>query len=281
MNLIYYGTAAGAGIPEIFCSCRICEQARRERGKNIRTRSQAVLDGCISIDYPVDTFLHTLHGGLDMRRIKHVLITHSHHDHFLPADILSRPQGVDGTVHFYLSERSGRSFRASVEATEEAYRSGKRIRTSDFRVEVHTLRMFEPTEILDYTVIPLHARHAEETEALNFVIQKGGKSILWAHDTGLFHTDTLAYLRESGIRFDFVSLDCTLGRGKQITRSHMDLDWCVQTAAVLREQGNADADTAFVLSHIGHLVERTHDELAAEAAPFGFSVAYDGMHVQI
>ena len=149
MKLTYYGTAAGAGIPEIFCSCRVCEQARRERGPNIRTRSQAVQDGLLSIDYPVDTFLHTLYGGLDMRPIKHVLITHNHHDHFLPADILSRPQGVDGAVHFYLSERSGRGFRAAVEATEEAYRSGKRIRTCNFRAEVHTLRMFEPFTVLD------------------------------------------------------------------------------------------------------------------------------------
>jgi len=281
MELTYYGTAAGAGIPEIFCSCRVCEQARRERGRNIRTRSQAVLDGCISIDYPVDTFLHTLHGGLDMRPIKHVLITHDHHDHFLPADVLSRPLGVEGTVHFYLSERSGRDFRAAVEATEEAYRSGQRIRTSNFRAEVHVLRMFEPIKILDYTVIPLHARHAEAMEALNFVIQKDGKSILWAHDTGLFHSDTLLYLRESGICFDFVSLDCTLKRGVQITKSHMDLDWCIETANTLREQGNANENTAFVLSHIGHLVERTHAELAAEAAPLGFTVAYDGMQVEI
>ena len=281
MKLTYYGTAAGAGIPEIFCSCRVCEQARRERGPNIRTRSQAVLDGLLSIDYPVDTFLHTLYGGLDMRPIKHVLITHNHHDHFLPADILSRPQGVDGAVHFYLSERSGRGFRAAVEATEEAYRSGKRIRTSNFRAEVHTLCMFEPFTVLDYTVTPLHARHAEDLEGLNYLIEKDGKAILWAHDTGLFHSDTLAYLKERGVRLDLVSLDCTLKRGEQITKSHMDLDWCAETAQTLREQGNADNDTVFVLSHIGHLVERTHAELSAEAAPLGFTVAYDGMEIEV
>lgn len=280
MKLTYYGTSAGAGIPEIFCSCRVCEHARQERGKNIRTRSQAILDDTLSIDYPVDVLMHTIHGGLDMRSIKHVLITHSHHDHFMPADVLSRPQGVEGAVHFYLSEGSGRDFAQSVADTEEAYRSGRRIRTSSFRAEVHLLRMFEPFCVMDYTVIPLHARHAEALDSLIYVIRRGDKSLLWAHDTGLLHSDTLAYLRESGIRFDFVSLDCTLKRGEQITKSHMDLDWCIETVNALKEQGNADDRTVFVLSHIGHLVERTHDELVAEAAPYGFTVAYDGMVIE-
>ena len=280
MKLTYYGTAAGAGIPEIYCSCRVCEQARAARGKNIRTRSQAVLDGCISIDFPVDVLAHTIHGGLDMRPIKHVLITHNHHDHFMPADVMSRPQGVEGAVHFYLSEKSGKDFRASLEATEEAYRSGRRIRTGNFRVEAHTVSMFAPFSLMDYTVTPLHARHAEAIESLNYLIERDGKVLLWAHDTGLFHSDTLTYLRDLGVHLDLVSLDCTLKRGEQITKSHMDLDWCIETANVLRAQGNADDSTVFVLSHIGHLVERTHDELVAEASPLGFLVAYDGMQIE-
>ena len=281
MELQYYGTGAGAGIPEIFCSCRVCEQARTARGKNIRTRSQALLDGKLSLDYSVDTFLHTLYGGLDMRKVKHVLITHAHHDHFLPADVISRPQGVDEPIHFYLSEESGRGFRNAVEATEEAYRSGRRVRTSNFRVEVHTLQMYEPIEIMEYTVTPLRARHDEKLGSMNFMIQSKGKSLLWAHDTGLFHSDAIEYLKQSGICLDYISLDCTLKRGVQITKAHMDLDWCLETAEMLRTNGNAHARTKFVLSHIGHLVERTHDELSAEAEACGMSVAYDGMRVEI
>ena len=186
MKLTYYGTSGGAGIPEIFCSCPICEHARRERGKNIRTRSQAVLNGEISIDYPVDILMHTMHGGLDMRKIKHVLITHNHHDHFLSDDILSRPQGVEGAVHFYLSEKSGTDFKKKVEQTEDDFNSGRRIRTSNFKVEVHMLDMYRPEKILDYDIIPIPARHAEAIGSLNFIIRKDGKSILWAHDTGFF-----------------------------------------------------------------------------------------------
>ena len=75
-------------------------------------------------------------------------------------------------------------------------------------------------------------------------------------------------------------MDCTLKRGAQITKSHMDLDWCIETANMLRENGNANESTKFALSHIGHLVDRTHDELTAEAAEYGMIVAYDGMEIE-
>jgi hypothetical protein len=79
---------------------------------------------------------------------------------------------------------------------------------------------------------------------------------------------------------DFVSLDCTLKRGEQITPSHMDLDWCIEMKELLYANGNADDHTKFVLSHIGHLVDRTHEELAAEAAEYGMIVAYDGLEIE-
>ncbi len=281
MKIQYYGTGAGAGIPEIFCSCRVCNDARERRGKNIRTRSQAVIDDRLSIEFPVDTFLHTVYGGLDMRKIRHVLITHNHHDHFLPQDVLSRPVGYDEPVCFYSGERSIKGLKKMVDALEEAYRSGTRIRTCNFRVECKTLQMYEPVAILDYEVIPLRARHAEDLDGLNFIIRSGEKHILWAHDTGLFHTVVWEYLKQSEIAFDFVSLDCTLKRGVQITKSHMDLDGCRQTAERLRKQGNLKEHAIIALSHIGHLVERTHDELEAEAAEYGMIVAYDGMVMEI
>lgn len=275
MKITYYGTGAGAGIPEIFCSCRVCEHARRERGANIRTRSQAVVDDGLGLDFPVDAFLHTLYGGLDMRKVRHVLITHGHHDHFMPADAISRPLWEGEPMRFYASEASGRGMKNSIDSAERAYREGKRIRTSDYMPEMHFLEMFTPVEIGGYTVTPLRARHAEAIEALLFIVQ-GEKNILWCHDTGLLPADTVEYLKSCGLQFDFVSLDCTLQRGNPISKSHMDLDRCIETADFLRECGCITEKTILALSHIGHLVERTHEELEQEAAPYGFTVAYDG-----
>ena len=282
MKIQYYGTSAGAGMPEIFCSCRVCEHARRERGKNLRTRSQAVIDGVLGIDYS-DVFQHTLHYGLDMRKIQHVLITHAHYDHLMQSDILSRAEGMTEPIHFYFSRESGTSLANAVQARKEKMAApGSNFNGNEVLVETHFVEKMKSYEIGGYTVIPLPARHGGPTlGAMIYVIQKDGKSVLWAHDTGKFRSETVAFLKESGIRFDFVSLDCTLKRGEPITGGHMDVDRCLEMVALLRENGNADENTHVMLSHIGHLVERTHDELVAEVAPFGMEVAYDGMEIEI
>ena len=54
MKLKYYGTGAGYGLPEVFCDCRICRHARENGGKNIRTRSMALLDGQLAISIVVN-----------------------------------------------------------------------------------------------------------------------------------------------------------------------------------------------------------------------------------
>ncbi len=280
MKITYYGTSAGGGIPEIFCSCRICENARKQKGKDIRTRSQATLDDKISLDYSVDTFLHTVHGGLDMRKIGHILITHAHHDHFMQDDILSRPQGVKEPITFYASALSGESLKEKIDELEDAYNSGRRIRTTDFRVKVETLTPYQPVKILDYTVTPLPANHAPNVGSLIFALQGNGKSVLWGHDTGPLFPEVVDFLKNSGIVFDFVSLDCTLERGKRITKAHMDIDQCRETLDALIENGNATQNTLCAVSHIGHLVALTHDELTELASSMGMIVAYDGMTVE-
>lgn len=104
---------------------------------------------------------------------------------------------------------------------------------------------------------------------------------MWAHDTGKLHEEVFEYLKDYGVLLDFVSLDCTLKRGEQITEHHMDLDWCIETVDRLHENGNLNSSAKIVLSHIGHLVERTHEELSAETSEYGITVAYDGMTVEI
>ncbi len=281
MKLKYYGTGAGYGLPEVFCNCRICRNARENGGKDIRTRSMALLDGRLAIDLSVDTFHHCAFAGLDMTKVRHVIVTHNHHDHFFTTDLFSRVKGMGGPVYFYISEGSGAAVRATVDKHKADFASGKRDPEAWTRAEVHTIEYFKPIKILDYTITPLPALHKSAPDPMIFVIESEGKSILWAHDTGKFLPDTVEWIKNSGIIFDFVSMDCTLRRGTQITQSHMDLDWCIEMADLLRSNGNADDNTKFALSHIGHLVDRTHDELTAEAAEVGMIVAYDGMEIEV
>ena len=280
MKIKYHGTGGGYGVPEVFCNCRICRHAREAGGKDIRTRSQALLDGRLAIDLSVDTFHHCAFAGLDMTKVRHVIVTHNHHDHFFTNDLFSRVRDMGEPVNFYISEGSGAAVRAIVEKHKADFASGKRDPEAWTRAEVHTLEYYKPVKILDYTVTPLPALHKSAPDPMIFVIRSNEKSILWAHDTGKFFPEVVEWIKDSGIVFDFVSMDCTLRRGEQITKSHMDLDWCNEMKELLISNGNASQSTKFVLSHIGHLVDRTHDELTAEAAELGMTVAYDGMEIE-
>ena len=45
MNIQYLGTAAAEGWPAPFCACPVCSYARAARGRNLRTRTQALIGG--------------------------------------------------------------------------------------------------------------------------------------------------------------------------------------------------------------------------------------------
>ena len=67
MKVQLLGTSAAEGWPGLFCNCRACEEARRLGGKNIRSRSSALIDGVLKIDLPPDTLYHVFRHGLDLR----------------------------------------------------------------------------------------------------------------------------------------------------------------------------------------------------------------------
>lgn len=82
MKLKYLGTAASEGVPALFCNCKYCKKARKLGGKNIRTRSQTMINDDLLVDFGPDTYLHVLQNGINLLDIKNVLITHCHQDHF-------------------------------------------------------------------------------------------------------------------------------------------------------------------------------------------------------
>ena len=66
MKFKFLGTAAAEGVPGLFCNCEICEKTRILKGKNIRTRSQSLINDDLLIDFPADTYLHVLNYGLEI-----------------------------------------------------------------------------------------------------------------------------------------------------------------------------------------------------------------------
>ena len=88
MKIKYLGTAAGEGIPALLCNCDICKRSRDLGGKNLRARSQALIDDTLLIDMPPETYTNFHRYNIDLLNIRYWLITHTHIDHFYDEELI-------------------------------------------------------------------------------------------------------------------------------------------------------------------------------------------------
>lgn len=275
MKLKYYGTAAAEGIPGLFCNCRVCQNALKVRGKEVKTRSQALLDGKILIDMCPDTYMHILNYGLDLRGIRNCIITHNHQDHLLVSEFWCRLKGIANDIE---------EEPFNVYLTSSGYEAAKSFLGGSFespRLNFVKIRPFEAFDIEDYHIIPLAANHDPKADPVIYIIEHGDKTLLYANDTGIFPDSTWEYLKDYKRVFDFVSLDCTSMLLTGWINSHMGLDTNKQLENRMREMGLCDESTVIYVNHFSHNGLATHEELVIEAAKLGYGVTYDGLEVEI
>ena len=271
MKIKYFGTAAAEGIPGLFCNCKVCRNALEVRGKEIKTRSQSLIDGKLLIDFPADTYFHILNYGLDLRNIHHCIITHSHSDHFYPNDFWCRFEGIA----YNINEEP-----LNVYVTEAGYNHAvSQFGSDNKRVRFHKITPFEPFDVEDYHITPLAANHDPASDPVIYIIEQGNKSMLYANDTGLFPESTWEYLEKYSKKFDFVSLDCTGMAQKNMRDGHLGLDTDKELYDRLVEIGVCDSSTTAYINHFSHNGMLTHEELVIEAAKYGFEATYDGLEV--
>ena len=208
MKLRYLGTAAAEGFPGIFCTCDTCRRAREAGGRNIRGRSQAIINEELLIDFPADTTMRTLNGSLDLLPIHHCLITHHHSDHLYAADLEMRRRGMsvadEEVFHMYASKPAD-------DKIEEV------ISRFDLKgiVELHRVKPFDEFVVSDkYKVTAFPADHAkhnakEDWCAVFYLIEDGESNLLYGHDTGYFPETGWDYLESKKPVLTMGSLDCT------------------------------------------------------------------------
>ena len=100
---VFLGTGAAEMYPNPFCGCEVCERARRNR--ETRLRAAFLLDETMMVDFGPDVAAASQHYGVPLNDVKHVLVTHTHEDHFNMAtfSILTMTDMKKKPMHFYLS----------------------------------------------------------------------------------------------------------------------------------------------------------------------------------
>ena len=80
MKLTFLGTGAGETYPGYWCECPHCTYARKYRGKNLRTNSSMVIDEELLIDMGPSCFDNAARFGVNLSKLKTLLVTHPHED---------------------------------------------------------------------------------------------------------------------------------------------------------------------------------------------------------
>ena len=275
MKIRYLGTAAAEGIPAMFCYCENCRRARKAGGRNIRTRSQTLIDGKLDIDFPADAYMHELQNGLNYADIRYYLVTHVHDDHFYPMDFGYMNHGLGHVPE----DHPGYDVYGS-EDILAGFRSLDSLGEMDY-LRIHTLSPFVTEKIGDYHVTPLMSNHGT-AHPYSYVISDGAKCILYLHDTGILPEPTRNYLKTAGLHIGLVSFDCTGGNFERLNyTSHLCFREVREHTQLFREYGIIDDSTVLVVNHFSHNSPQVIYDDRKLYEDYGYVMSFDGMEIEI
>lgn len=278
MKLTFLGTAAAEGVPAVFCNCAACRRAKERGGREIRTRSQILIDGDVLFDFPMDTYMHMLKYKLDLSAVKHVLITHAHMDHCYPQEFCMRgaPFAHDLTEKFvtvYCNPTVADIF------GQDTSREMRKEIADTIRVQV--IAPYEAVRAGDTTFIALPAEHTKGENCLVYYVERGGVGALLLNDTGMLDIEVYKRLFDMGGRVDIAALDCTYGNMRHGAGRHMGLLDIVDQTELMKKAGVLKKNARIIATHFSHNCELSYDDMQRAADEYGITVAYDGMELTV
>jgi len=263
MELLFLGTGA-ADWPQETCA------QGDERGLDRRCTS-VLVDGELLIDPGpnVPEALGTF--GADPSKIRSVIISHSHDDHFNPGTLTwladQHPIDVYGAsgYEFKLPKHQNLTF--------------------------HVVESSQTMELPFGTLIAAESTHlVEDTneKVLHYILVRNGKRLLYATDGAWFTSRTWGILGRYA--YDCVILDATFGDDSRIYRiksrgiffyhNNLSMVRAIQ-AAFMDRKNAAQAHTVFVADHLAKAYYPDIETARATFGATGIVAAYDGMRLTL
>ena len=276
MKIKFLGTAAAEGIPGLFCNCEKCEKVRKDGGKDVRSRSQSIIDDELLVDFNQDSLYHEIDNKLNFGDIRYLLVTHSHSDHWYPQEFYHRDNRAHGKFLKY--EKLEIYCNAAVKKLffdiNEIYPIQEKTLSM---LEFNVIKPFDTVRFGEYTVTALPANHKPDEDAFIYFIEKGGKTLFYCNDTGMISEEVFDWLKDK--RIDLAELDCTMGSCPSVY-GHMGYANCVELKNRLTVCGALSEKSIVVINHFSHNNYIFYDELSKTAEKDGIVVSYDGLEIE-
>lgn len=268
MNIRLLGTGAADGIPGFFGSDMVSDYARGHGGKDIRGRTAAVVDGVVQIDFPPDTLSQLNRFSLDARDWTAVMFTHSDDDHL----------AVDEIQYALYPFTEVDCLPYTIYANDQVCKEIRQ-RYPDWPIDLVETRSFTGFAHDAYRVMPVKATHIVDEDCHNLIIENGGKSLLYATDTGIWPECTFEFLRD--YRFDLLVIECTDGFIESPYHGHLNIQGVIEVVSRLRKDGVLDGASKVVTTHHGHHGNARHCDLEQAFEEHAIEPGFDGMFIEI
>ena len=291
MKLTFLGTSAGESYPAIWCDCPNCTYAREHGGKNIRMNTGSMIDDDILLDMNSCGFYTAARLGVSLTKVRHLLATHPHPDHLTVEPLEWRSEMANAASlspeeqHVTISPRftplpemtvyGNRFVREKLLGSHPGLFDG----SANAQMRFCEIREGERTEANNLAFTPVRARHGEPGFAHSYIIERGGKTLLYALDTSGYDDDMLEIILSR--KYDGVVMEGTFGLNGTDNDGHMNMRKNIVFRDMLLEKGCISEGTPFIITHMCPHWTPPHDVYAPMMAEKGFIVAYDGMVFEI
>lgn len=280
MKITMLGTAA-IGYPFAFCNCENCTQARIHRGKSIRKRASMLINDDLLIDLGPDVQTAMTMYGKNMGKIKFLLQTHVHIDHFDEGLMISRIPYMAMQGHNRLEIFAHPTCLEIMSARVSQYENADLLsEKGQEKLKLHTTPLLAGNTVTfgNYKVKAIETTHDTIAGSLLFAIEENGKQILYATDTPALTEQALEQL--SDWKLDMVIMDHTFGN-VDYSFSHLNENLFLEQIHRLKSRGTIDDNTLIYGTHISHDGMPYHEISEQRAALHGYHIAYDGMEIQL
>ena len=271
LTLTILGTGAAEAIPDPFCSCRVCETARREGGRHMRARATALVNDDLLIDLGPDLLTSANNARRYLGDLATLLITHRHSDHWLTQNLYWRKPGFTPTemAHLTIYGPADALSEITPELADDAGFSWQPVTAGD------------QWTAGSYTITAIPATHGGGMlEPLLYVIEQGGRRLLYSTDTAPYREATWQALRPLGA-MHLIVLDATSGLHSGGEAHHGMAQFLETRERMIKEGVLVPGTTALVAHHFSHNGGMTHDELVEAYGEHDVAVAYDGLVVSV
>jgi len=280
MKVTMLGTAA-IGYPLAFCNCENCTQARIHKGKSIRKRASILINDDLMIDLGPDSQTAMTIYDKDMGKVKYLLQTHIHIDHFDEGLLISRIPYMAMQGHHRLELYAHPACLQIMSERVAAYENADLLSAEGqekLNVCSHSINAGQKVRFGDYTVKAIDCAHDRSNGSLLYVVSSENKSMLYATDTPELTEEALKQLAE--YKLDVIIMDHTFGNVGD-SFSYLNEKKFVEQINRMKERNIIGENTLIYGTHISHDGMPYHEEAERKASLLGCHIAWDGMEVEM